>query len=297
MAAEMVAQVRRFNRTVTTRIGALNDNFLASRRSLGHNRLLWEIGADGSDIRSLRARLDLDSGYLSRLLRALERERLIVVEQSRADGRIRIARLTAKGRREVATLDRRSDAAAAAILEPLNEAQRDRLVTAMAEVDRLLTASTVEVRECDPRDPLARLCLDRYFTELAERFDGGFDPSKKPFRDDDMTPPSGLLLVATLHSEPVGCGAMTFLPRRVAYIKRMWVARTLRGLGLGRRLLAELEARARSAGVQQVQLETKDVLREAIGLYMSAGYREVAPFNDEPYADHWFAKSLRSAGA
>ncbi len=292
MTAERVAQVRRFNRTVTNRIGVLNDNFLASNRSLSQNRLLWEVGAEGCDIRSLRARLDLDSGYLSRLLRSLERDGLLVVEQSRDDGRVRIARLTAAGLREVETLDRRSDEAASAILAPLNDGQRERLVAAMAEVDRLLTASTVEVRECDPRAPQAQWCLDTYFAELAERFDGGFDPSKKPFGNEDMTPPAGLLLVATLHGEPVGCGAMTLLPRKVAYIKRMWVARSVRGLGLGRRLLAELEERARSAGVRTVQLETKDVLREAISLYASAGYREVAPFNDEPYADHWFQKAL-----
>ena len=155
-----------------------------------------------------------------------------------------------------------------------------------------MTASTVEVRQCEPDEPQARFCLNTYFTELAERFDGGFDPTKKPFRDEEMTPPAGLLLVATLHGDPVGCGAMTFLPDGVAYIKRMWVARTVRGLGLGRRLLAELEERARSAGVRRLQLETKDVLREAIALYTSAGYREVPPFNDEPYADHWFEKTL-----
>ncbi len=292
MSAEMVAQVRRFNRTVTLRIGVLNENFLASDRSLGQNRLLWEVGVDGCDIRSLRERLDLDSGYLSRLLRALESDRLIVIEQSPADGRVRTARLTEAGRREVATLDQRSDAAAAAILQPLNKGQRDRLVTAMAEVDRLLTASTVEVRECDPRDPDARFCLNSYFAELAQRFAGGFDPSTKPFRDEEMTPPAGLLLVATLHGDPVGCGAMTFFPNGVAYIKRMWAAKTVRGLGLGRRLLTELEERARANGVNRLQLETNDELREAIGLYLSAGYLEVPPFNDEPHADHWFEKSM-----
>lgn len=289
----MVAQVRRFNRTVTARIGVLNDNYLASARSLGMNRMLWEIGDDGCDIRSLRIRLDLDSGYASRLLRALENDGLIVIEPSPIDGRVRTARLTRAERREVAVLDQRSDAAASAILQPLNAGQRDRLVTAMAEVDRLLTASTVEVRECDPSDPQARFCLQTYFAELAERFDAGFDPAKKPFRDEEMTPPAGLLLVATLHGDPVGCGAMTFLPKRIAYIKRMWVSRTVRGLGLGRRLLAELEERARGRGVQRLQLETRDVLREAIGLYTSAGYREVPPFNDEPYADHWFEKTVQ----
>src|SRR5215207_4751251 len=176
MSTEMVAQVRRFNRTVTQRIGVLNEYFLASDRSLGLNRLLWEVGMDGCDIRSLRTRLDLDSGYLSRMLRTLENDGLIAVEPSPDDGRVRIARLTKTGRREVVALDQRSNDAAAAILRPLNAGQRDRLVAAMTEVDRLLTASTVEVRECEPDEPQARFCLNTYFTELAERFDGGFDP-------------------------------------------------------------------------------------------------------------------------
>src|SRR5580692_2996521 len=93
----MVSQVRRFNRTVTRRIGALNDAFLARDRPLGQARLLWEIGPDGSDVRALRARLDLDSGYLSRLLRALQDDGLIVVERSGTDGRARTARLTSRG--------------------------------------------------------------------------------------------------------------------------------------------------------------------------------------------------------
>jgi DNA-binding MarR family transcriptional regulator len=292
MTAEMVAQVRRFNRTVTQRIGVLNENFLASHRSLGQNRLLWEIGADGCDIRSLRARLDLDSGYVSRLLRALEAGGLITIEQSTTDRRVRTAQLTDAGRRELATLDRRSDDAAAAILHPLNARQRDRLVTAMAEVERLLIASTVEVRECDPRHPDARFCLQTYYSELTVRFPDGYDPTVSPVADAEMSPPAGLLLVAYLHGEPVGCGALIFYPDDVGLVKRMWVAPAVRGLGLGRRLLAELEDSGRSHGVRLMKLETKDVLTEAVQMYRSSGYREVAPFNDEPYADHWFEKSL-----
>src|SRR6476660_8571864 len=189
MTAEMVAQVRRFNRTVTQRIGVLNENFLASDRSLGQNRLLWEIGVDGCDVRSLRERLDLDSGYVSRLLRALEAGGHVVVEPSPSDGRLRIARLTAEGRGELAALDRRSDDAAAAILQPLNDRQRAKLVTAMAEVERLLIASTVEVRECDPRHRDARFCLRTYYSELKVRFRGGFDPAVSPVADAEMTPP------------------------------------------------------------------------------------------------------------
>jgi len=292
MTADMVAQIRRFNRTVTQRIGVLNENFLASDRSLGQNRLLWEIGLDGCDVRSLRARLDLDSGYLSRLLRALEGCGFVVVEPSPADGRIRFARLTTAGRHELARLDKRSDGAAEAILRPLNDRQRTKLVTAMAEVERLLIASTVEVRECDPRHRDARFCLRTYYDELAIRFRDGYDPVVSPVADDEMTPPSGLLLVASLHGEPVGCGALIFYPDSVGLVKRMWVVPSVRGLGLGRRLLYELEGRARTEGLRMLRLETRNELTEAIRMYETSGYREVAPFNDEPYADHWFEKPL-----
>jgi len=294
MTAEMVAQVRRFNRTVTQRIGVLNENFPASDRSLGQNRLLWEIGADGRDISSLRARLDLDSGYASRLLRALEAAGLIAIEPSESDARVRIARLTDAGRREVATLDRRSDDAAAAILQPLNIRQQDRLVSAMAEVERLLIASTVEVCECDPRHRDARFCLQTYYSELKVRFRDGYDEALSPVTDGEMTSPAGLLLVARLHGEPVGCGAVIFLSDDVGLVKRMWVAPAVRGLGLGRRLLFELEDRGRAHGVRLMRLETKDELAEAVQMYRTSGYREVAPFNDEPYADHWFEKPLDS---
>lgn len=292
MTEVMIAQVRRFNRTVTQRIGALNERFLASERSLAQNRLLWEIGSDGADVRALRARLDLDSGYVSRLLRALEAAGLITIERSPDDGRVRTARLTDAGREELATLDRRSDDAAAAILRPLNEGQKSRLVTAMAEVEQLLTASTVEVRDCDPRSPEARSCLRTYYTELAIRFREGYDPAVSPVADDEMTPPAGLLLVAYLHGEAVGCGAVIWYPDDVALVKRMWVAQAVRGLGLGRRLLTELEARGRAHGARLMRLETKDALTEAVQMYRTSGYREVAPFNDEPYADHWFEKPV-----
>jgi DNA-binding MarR family transcriptional regulator/GNAT superfamily N-acetyltransferase len=291
MDSQLVGQVRRFNRTVTHRIGALNDAFLARGRPLGQARVLWEIGPGGSDVRALRSRLDLDSGYLSRLLRSLEQDGLVAVERNGADGRVRTARLTPRGLAERSVLDRRSDDAAVAILEPLSDRQRARLVSAMAEVERLLVASAVRVARCDPRHPDARFCLRAYFTELAERFDGGFDPGRSISADDaELTPPAGLLLVATLHGEPVGCGAP-------AELKRMWVAPAARGLGLGRRLLSCLEAEAAASGAHAVRLETNHTLTEAIGLYRASGYQEVAAFNDEPYAHHWFEKTLDSMPA
>ena len=237
--------------------------------------------------------LDLDSGYLSRLLRSLENDGLIVVERSPADGRVRTARLTGRGLAERAELDRRSDDLAASILQSLSARQQTRLTTAMAEVERLLVASAVQVAVHDPRHPDARSCLRAYFSELSHRFDGGFDPTRSISADDDeLTPPAGLLLVATVHGEPVGCGALKFHEGAPTEIKRMWVAPTARGLGLGRRLLTDLEAHAASHGARALRLETNRALTEAIGLYRAAGYREVAPFNDEPYAHHWFEKQV-----
>ena len=289
----MIGQVRRFNRTVTQRAGALDDGFLARGRPLGQARVLWEIGPDGCDVRLLRARLDLDSGYLSRLLRALEDGGLITVEPSDADKRVRTARLTGPGLAERTVLDRLSDDAAASILQPLSVRQRARLVAAMAEVERLLVASAIQIAECDPRHPDARFCMGAYFAELAKRFDAGFDPARSISADDhELTPPAGVLLLATRHGEPVGCGAVKFHPGAPAEIKRMWVAPAVRGLGLGRRLLTELEAHAAAHGAGTLRLETNRTLAEAIGLYRASGYREVAAFNDEPYAHHWFEKTL-----
>jgi DNA-binding MarR family transcriptional regulator/GNAT superfamily N-acetyltransferase len=293
MDLAMIAQVRRFNRIVTERIGALDDHFLARDRPLGEARVLWEIGADGCDVRSLRSRLDLDSGYLSRLLRSLERAGLVTVDRSEPDKRVRIARLTSAGLAERAVLDQRSDALAQSFLAPLNTEQRIRLVAAMGDVERLLTAAMVEIRILDPAHPHGRHCMREYFAELDRRFEAGFDPSASISADDDeLRPPAGLLLVATLRSDPIGCGALKFHDTKPTELKRMWVARSARGLGIGRRILAELETEAARNGSRVVRLETNRSLTEAISLYRTSGYVEVDAFNDEPYAHHWFEKRL-----
>jgi GNAT superfamily N-acetyltransferase len=135
--------------------------------------------------------------------------------------------------------------------------------------------------------------VHEYFTELDSRFDTGFDPNVTRAVDlDEVRPPNGLFLLATLRSEPVGCGALKFHGRKPAEIKRMWVAPSTRGLGVGRRLLADLETRARDHGCGAVRLDTNRTLTEAIAMYRSSGYVEIEPFNDEPYAQHWFEKRL-----
>jgi GNAT superfamily N-acetyltransferase len=184
------------------------------------------------------------------------------------------------------------DETADTILTGLRPSQRERLIKAIGEVERLLAASAIELRVCDPRHDDAKACMDTYFAELAERY-GGFDPDiSRPLPPDKMVLPAGLLLMAYLRDEPVGCAALSFLPENVGAIKRVWVCRTMRGVGLGRRMMTALEDRARAHGVRRLRLETKDELHEAMQMYINLGFREVEPFNDEFYADHWFEKPL-----
>lgn len=289
---DAVAQIRSFNRTVTQHIGALENRFLGRDRSLGVSRLLFEIGGKGVEVRHLRARLDLDSGYVSRLLRSLEREGLVRTGASRDDARVRVARLTKSGLTELAVLNRLSDQAAKSLLRQLTEPQRVALTAAMGTVERLLRAGAVRLGVVDPRTDAAQYCLRRYFEELAERFEAGFDPTRGiSAAPAELTPPRGYFLLATLHGEPVGCGALK-CHADYGEIKRMWVDATSRGLGIGKRILLGLENLARKRRMPLLRLETNKTLTEAQALYRASGYWEVPRFNDEPYAHHWFEKAL-----
>jgi DNA-binding MarR family transcriptional regulator len=237
-----IAQVRRFNRLVTQRAGALDDHFLGRDRPLGESRVLFEIGQEGADLRDLRARLGLDSGYLSRLVQSLASAGLVKLRADSEDERVRYAFLTRAGIAEVEEMNRRSDQLAEDILAPLTEHQRERLVTAMAEVHRLLQATGVRIERVDPASRVARWCVAQYFAELVERFEEGFDPAQSiPTDDVDFRPPLGAFIVASVDGEPVACGAVKSIAPDIGYLKRMWVARAVRGLGLGRRMLAAFE--------------------------------------------------------
>jgi DNA-binding MarR family transcriptional regulator/GNAT superfamily N-acetyltransferase len=293
ISPDSVALVRSFNRTVTERIGALEESFLGRDRPLGASRLLWQVGEDGADLQELRDRLGLDSGYASRLVRRLEDEDLVIVEACPHDRRRRRLRLTAAGTAEVRELDRLSDLAAAALLEGVPAGRRGRLLAAVAEVERSLRATLVDIAVENPRHPDIVHCFSRYADELDARFDGGFDAGRSISADpEELTPPAGYCLVARLWGRPVGCGALKLHGAAPAELKRMWVDPGLRGLGVGQRLLDTLERLASENGVRVLHLETNRALGEAIEMYRRAGYKEVAPFNDEPHAHHWFEKPL-----
>ncbi len=151
----------------------------------------------------------------------------------------------------------------------------------------------MQIAEIDPAHPHARHCLREYAAELDRRFDGGFDADGMA-ADATLRPPQGLLLVATRGAEPVACGALRLRPGEPPEIKSVWVSPAARGLGLGRRMLAELERRA-AEHCATVRLDTNAALDEAIALYRSRGYTEIPRYNDNPYAHHWFEKRLESA--
>ena len=163
----------------------------------------------------------------------------------------------------------------------------------MTGIGRRVGAASVEVRREPADSEVARYCLETYYAELAERFSEGFDVALAlPTPPEELAPPAGSFLIAWIDGLPVGCGALKTLAPGVGYLKRMWVARSARGLGVGRLLLGALEEEALGLGFRQLRLETNRALKEAQSLYRSAGYSEIAAFNDEPYADHWFEKEL-----
>jgi DNA-binding MarR family transcriptional regulator/GNAT superfamily N-acetyltransferase len=282
-----IAGVRSFNRLVMRQVGALQDRYLG-HRPLGESRVLFEIGLDGATPRDVRARLGLDSGYLSRMIASLERDGLVEEAPNPGDRRTRRLQLTAAGRAEMRELDRISDELAASVLEPLDPAQRERLLRAQGEVRRLLAVSMVTIAREDTSSSDARWCLGHYFAELAARFEESFDPAR--------TLPADHLdafFVARVSGQPAGCGALKTLRPGVGEILRMWVDRPHRGLGVGARLLSALEAEAAVLGHERVRLYTNRSLAEAQAMYRSRGYEEIAPYNDDPYANHWFEKRIR----
>lgn len=313
LVREQVDTVRRFNRTYTPRIGALDDSFLGSGLPLAAARLLFEIGPDGAAVRDLRRRTGLDSGYVSRLLRRLEDAGLVELGPDQADRRRRLCRLTAAGRRRWDTLDRRSDAVATDLLAPLTASQRRRLADALATAEMLVRSATLSIEPVDPEGDEAAIALAAYFTELDERFADGFDPTAPvealPGDPDaeptdpsepagSMTPPDGVFLVARSSAGAIaGCGGLQRHAADTGEIKRMWVSPDWRGAGLGRRLLTELERVAVELGYRRVVLDTNATLVEAMAMYESAGYTSIERYNDNPYAQRWYAKSIGSGGS
>ncbi|WP_257168891.1 bifunctional helix-turn-helix transcriptional regulator/GNAT family N-acetyltransferase [Bradyrhizobium sp. SRS-191] len=287
-----IARVRRFNRAVTSEVGALDTSFLGRGRTLGVARVLNAIGHGRSDVADLRDYLALDSGLMSRFLRSLEEEGLVTTKPHPDDARRRIARLTAAGRREFEAYETLSNRQAQAMIA--RHSQPHALLAAMDMVAAALGRDRIRIDEVDPRDEQARYCLKEYYAELSRRFARGYDVALSRDPDAvDMMAPRGAFFVALSDGLPLGCVGLKGSGGAVAEIKRLWVAPAARGLGVGRRLMDAAEQAARKLSITTLRLDTNSALGEAQQLYRKTGWTEIERFNDDPYPDLFFEKQLR----
>lgn len=290
---DSVSRVRRFNRAVTSAVGALDTSFLGRGRPLGAARVLNAIGHGRSDVAEIRDYLGLDSGLMSRLLRSLEDEGLVETTTHEDDARRRVATLTRAGRREFAAYEALSNTQAEGFLA--QHSQREALLAAMDLIASALTRERVGLEEMDPRSEAARYCLREYYSELGRRFKQGFDVSLSRDPDaKDMRRPRGTFIVAMSDTLPIGCVGLKGTDHDYAEIKRLWVAPAARGLRLGRRLMDAAENAARDLGITLLRLDTNSALAEAGQLYRTTGWREIPRFNDDPYPDLFFEKHIQS---
>jgi DNA-binding MarR family transcriptional regulator/predicted GNAT family N-acyltransferase len=286
-----VSRVRRFNRAVTSEVGALDTSFLGRGRPLGAARVLNAIGRGRADVAELRDDLGLDSGLMSRLLRSLEDEGLIATVPHRDDARRRIAKLTRDGRREFNAYEAISNSRAEGLLA--RHRAPEALLAAMDLIASAFGRRRIEIAEVEPAGKEARYCLGEYYGELSRSFKGGFEVSRSRDPDvTDMISPRGAFFVAMLDGQPLGCVGLSGKGTEFAEIKRLWVAPSARGLGLGRRLMDTAERAARNLSIRILRLDTNSALAEAGRLYRSTGWTEIDRFNNDPYPDMFFEKQL-----
>lgn len=289
--ANDIQRIRRFNRAVTSEVGALDTSFLGLGRPLGSARVLNAIGYGQQEVGAIRTYLGLDSGLMSRLLRGLETEGLITTDPSPDDSRRRIAQLTEAGRAAFAEYERLSNDQARAILA--RHPRPKDILDAMDLIATALGQDRIEITEIDPREPEAIHCLTQYYEELERRFATGFDVnlSRDP-ETTEMIRPRGVFLLAMSDALPIGCVGLKGGGGPVAEIKRLWVSPAARGLKLATRLMTRAEDTARGLGIDTLRLDTNSALPEAAALYRKSGWREIDRFNDDPYPDMFFEKTL-----
>jgi GNAT superfamily N-acetyltransferase len=287
-----IARLRRFNRAVTREVGALETSYLGRGRPLGAARVLQLVRSEGTDIAEIRQRLDLDSGLLSRLLRSLEAESLLDLATDPADRRRRIARLTPAGLAEQQAYEKLGFEKATQMLARAGARQRA-VIAAMDLIATVMLQDHVDLRDADPDDPAAIACLTAYYQLLAEKI-AGVTPDMLTLPLPDAAkyrPPHGAFLIAWSDDLPVGCASLRPLEPGVAEVKRLWIDPVARGQGLARRLMRALESRARDMGYAHLKLDSNAALIEAIALYRSDGWTEIAPYTGFP-ANVWLGKRL-----
>ncbi len=290
-----VAAMRRFSRFYTRRIGVLQDRFLQSPFSLAEARVLYELTQrDRPTATELCAGLDLDPGYLSRILRGFAERGLVTKTPSPEDRRQSRLALTPKGRKAYAPLERRSHDDVAAMLGALPDADQERVLACMGTIERLIGEPQREPQAAQPRYALraprtgemgwvvarhAALYAQEYgwgvrFEGLCAEIVAQMIASHDPARDRHW--------IAEMDGEPVGSVFVVKASDEVAKLRLLLVEPKARGLGLGTRLVDECIAFARAAGYRKMTLWTHSVLTAARHIYQAAGFALVA---QEAHAD------------
>ncbi|WP_292021675.1 bifunctional helix-turn-helix transcriptional regulator/GNAT family N-acetyltransferase [Maritimibacter sp. UBA3975] len=286
-----IDRIRRFHRAVTREAGVMDQSFLGRGRPLGAARVLNAIGRGICEVGAIRDYLGLDSGLMSRLLRALEDEGLVTTSPAPSDARRRIANLTPAGMSEFEAYEALSNQRAQRLLD--HHPNRADLIAAMDLIASALGQHAVTFEEVDPRAPEAVTCLNAYFAELARRFRTGFEVhlSKDP-EAVDMLRPKGAFFVIMSDGLPIGCGGVKGHDGTWGEVKRVWIDPSARGLRLAARLMEQIERTARDLGMTTLRLDTNSQLPEAVAMYRRLGWREIDRFNDDPYPDVFFEKRL-----
>src|SRR5207302_294805 len=291
-----VAAVRRFNRFYTKQIGLLHEHLLKSPFSLTEARVLYELAHHATTTASeLRRELGLDAGYLSRMLRRFQLRGLLDREPSHSDRRQGVLSLTAPGREAFAKLNRDSRHDIGALLRKLAPPEQQRLVAVMHSIEALLGAGPEHgapyvLRRPQPGDfgwvvqrhgalYAQEYAFDAHFESLVARIVAKFVEHLDPQRE--------RCWIAERHGEPVGCVFLVRASRRIAKLRLFLVAPDVRGSAIGKHMVDELIAFARSAGYRTIRLWTQSTLLAARHIYASAGFRRVA---EEPH--HSFGQDL-----
>jgi DNA-binding MarR family transcriptional regulator/GNAT superfamily N-acetyltransferase len=291
--ANQISALREFNRFYTARLGLLRKRHLDGEYSLTEARILYEIGTHaGITARNLCAILELDPGYMSRLLGSLTRRKLIRQTPSELDGREKHLALTSSGARSVAQLNEQSDRHISGILATVREADRNALV------DSLTRAHKILIQHPEPEVTISRLtAASNPALQILEEYYEAVHVIRRDRPGDLQTllaEPSSAMWLASLDHEVVGCVVLRNLPS-IPYAgecKRLYVRPSARGRRIATLLLDALEEHARDLKLDWIYLDTYHDLKPAIALYEQRGYQPCDRYNDNPQATLFMRKSL-----
>ena len=278
-ASDSVARVRSFNRFYTNLLGVLQEGFLRTPYSLAESRVIFELAhRRTAQLTDLRRDLDLDAGYMTRILTRLEAVGLVSRERSEADARRQVVRLSRQGQRTFQTLDKRSTEDVEKILSRLSGEEEDRLLASMATIQKLLAggrAAEVALRQLAAGD--FGWVIERHGVLYAEEhgWDHGFEAlvARIVARYIEHHDPSREnAWIADLDGERAGCVFCTEKERDVAQLRLLLVEPWARSCGVGTRLVDACLKFAKRAGYGRIMLWTNDVLVDARRIYERAGF-------------------------